>query len=260
MLAMRQTFQQWMVLLSALILLLLPALLCYAMPMETGASSSSGPHHPAMDAGRNVPEGPPVPKGIHYYFKTYQDYGKDSRVMTNDELDRHFGTHIRYDGWPVFFTNDLEEANMNNALRNYGKIWLLEKNNHRENLLVHESKRQKKYITVHAFDKDLHNRVSQAQDFELEHGTKAMVLRYGPPFEERPKRRFFDYKVPEWKHIERSSTPTYDLEKTGINFLRNTLDHYNYLKVHNSANGKLLGFALEQDGGVLSKVLGRYHG
>ncbi|SAM83961.1 uncharacterized protein UBRO_20229 [Ustilago bromivora] len=230
---MRQTFQQWMVLLSALVLLLLPALLCHATPMYSASSSSSAYH-------RN-------PSGIKdfTYYHTRFRLEPNMRTLTNDEYEKHFGTQIHYKGTP-------------HALKRYGEVWLVgapssERPDVPRYLRLEKIKDNGiETISVHiSHSSQPHQDVEAAREFGLQYGEKAQGLMYGRPFAER-KKSLFGYKVPKWKDIEKLST-VYNLETTGFPHLRATLDQYNYLKVHDPVGNKLLGFALDKKGEVLFK-------
>ncbi|SPC67575.1 uncharacterized protein UHOD_03616 [Ustilago sp. UG-2017b] len=113
-----------MVLLSALVLLLLPALLCHAAPMDTGASSSSGAHYPAIDAEPNVPGDRSGIKKFHYYHTLFL-LDPNMPTLTNDKYEEHFGTRIHYKGTPVLFTDADPDTKVQHALKHYGKVWLV---------------------------------------------------------------------------------------------------------------------------------------
>ncbi|SAM84235.1 uncharacterized protein UBRO_20819 [Ustilago bromivora] len=241
---MRQTFQQWMVLLSALVLLLLPALLCHATPMYSVASSSSGAHS----------RDPSGTKELMYYVNGPFRLDPNRQPLTSDALDEHFGTHIHHDGKPVLFTQVDPKAKVEDALNSYGKVWLVG---------TTSGETQPRYMQLY-LDKNRAigiggdrggqalRQVQDARAFAAQYGEKAQHLRYGRPFAER-KEPIFGYKVPKWKDILKAKNIPYNLKTTGFPHLRATLDQHNFLKVHDPVGKKLLGFALDKKGEVLFK-------
>ncbi|SPC67777.1 uncharacterized protein UHOD_12035 [Ustilago sp. UG-2017b] len=247
-----------MVLLSALVLLLLPALLCHAAPMDpVAAASSSGA----------LPEHIPGTQSLGYYTDGSFSLEPKRQSLTSDVLDdEHFGTLIHYDGTPVLFTEKDTEDKVKAALNSYGKVWLAG---------PHDETRKLSYVDLYknedgefrpgkgARDK-AREYVEEAKNFATQYSKKARHLRYGRPFAERKdpglfgykmlkikKLRIGDYKLPGWKKIKKEST-IYNLRETSLSDLRAHLDQKNYLKVRDDY-GRLLGFALDKDGTVLFK-------
>ncbi|SOV03810.1 uncharacterized protein UDID_19324 [Ustilago sp. UG-2017a] len=261
---MRQTFQQWMVLLSALVLLLLPALLCHAAPMDTGASSSSGAHYPAIDAEPNVPGDSSGIKDFHHYYTSFR-IDPNMPTLTNDELEEHFGTRIHYKGTPVLFTDADPDTKVQHALKHYGKVWLVgpppTSPRLAEPMYLHLQKimqNDREILDSRTPDwKSVHQQVRDARKFAAQYGEEAQHLRYGRPFAERKGSKLFGYNVPKWKDIEKLSTPAYNLKTTRFH-LRKTLDKYNYLKIDDTNKNRFLGFALDKNGEVLFEEFGLY--
>ncbi|SOV09525.1 uncharacterized protein UDID_19002 [Ustilago sp. UG-2017a] len=255
-----------MVLLSALVLLLLLALLCHAAPMDPGAASSS--------SGARPPN-PPGIQDLDYY---YQYFGHDPnlRTLTNEELETHLNTLIHYEGTPLLFTDADDETKVKHTLKHYGNAWLvdpptLEKHprfqyRHIQNVMENNDE-----VLQHRASgtRGIQEYAEAALKFKSKHGDNALYLRYGRPFAQREdpeilglgmpkiikKLPFGRYKVPD---LGKKKGNIYDLEKTGILHLRNTLDQHNYLRGYDSKN-RLLGFALDKDGTVLFEELGQYH-
>ncbi|SOV03615.1 uncharacterized protein UDID_19097 [Ustilago sp. UG-2017a] len=259
---MRQTFQQWMVLLSALVLLLLPALLCHATPMESRASSSSGPHDPALNAESNVRGDRPGIKEFSYYYHLQPK--PDLPTLTNEELEKQFHAQIHIEGLPVLFSNTVEETKVQHALEHYGKVWIVgpstTSSNYPESMLL-EKEIKKGKVTI---KQDVSSRrefdwaLDHLESFGRLHGDNAMYLTYGPPFA-KPKNsplRFIGYKKSNSKKVSTRDLPK--LEEAGLANLRTHLQEEKYLNALDSDN-RLLSFTLDQDGKVLFEELGQYH-
>ncbi|SOV01643.1 uncharacterized protein UDID_18155 [Ustilago sp. UG-2017a] len=242
---MRQTFQQWMVLLSALVLLLLPALLCHATPMESASSSgdSSGI------------------KSLEYYISGPFRLAPNSQPLTRDALDKDFGTHIHYDGAPVLFRGTDRDAGVTNALSSYGKVWLVDRTSggvQPRYLQLYKTEEGEGRVLIDSEGK-VHLHVENVEKHEAQYGKEARYLTYGRPFA-KPKKsrlrflrflRFFGYKKPNWKKV--STSQEFNLEETGLATLRTRLQDEEYLKGYVPSHNKLLGFALAKDGTVLFK-------
>ena len=246
MLAMRQTFQQWMVLLSALVLLLLPALLCYAAPMDPSASSSSG--------------APSDIENFSYYSDGNVGFNPNRKVLEGSDLEEHFGAELHYGGVPMFNVEKVPVSKVQDAMATYKRVWIVGRPSPTEGYKYMELiKGGGADILVRQDNEDdIRKHFLDAQDFERKYGSKALGLRYGSPFGERPKPKT---SVLKWLRLPTSTKPKpYELEQTSISHLRRTLNQFNYLRVHDSAHHKLLSFKLDQDGRVLFEDLGRYLG
>ncbi|KAJ1604210.1 hypothetical protein NDA14_005295 [Ustilago hordei] len=222
------------------------------------ASSSSGAYYPANDAKPGVPSRPSGFRDFEEYAVPSFEWKPEKHTLTKDQLDRHFGDQIHYRGKPVLFTGTDPKIKVRSALSNYKEIWLINSKKANENLLI--NKIAKGYHRNFALDKELHKHILEAQKFGLDNGKEAQGLIYGRPFDKRKGSIFRPYKVPEWEAIEKPEITVYDLKNTRFRHLRSTLDQYNYLKIRDSARGKLLGFKLDKDGGVLFKDLSHYLG
>ena len=245
MLAMRQTFQQWMVLLSALVLLLLPALLCYAAPMDPSASSSSG--------------APSDIENFSYYSDGNVGFNPNRKVLEGSDLEEHFGAELHYGGVPMFNVEKVPVSKVQDAMATY-RIWIVGRPSPTERYRFMELIKGSDELPSIRTDEgdDIRKHFLDAQDFERNYGSKALGLRYGSPFGERPKPKT---SVLKWLRLPTSTKPKpYELEQTSISHLRRTLNQFNYLRVHDSAHHKLLSFKLDQDGRVLFEDLGRYLG
>ncbi|SPC61820.1 uncharacterized protein UHOD_11896 [Ustilago sp. UG-2017b] len=271
---MRQTFQQWMVLLSALVLLLLPALLCHAAPMDSvTASSSSGSHDPAFNAESSVPGDRLGIKEFQYYYHLQPK--PNMPTLKNEELEKLFHAEIHIGGSPVLFSKTVDESKVHHALEHYGKVWIASPHDDIWDYpytMVLEKKIDEGKVTIKTDSyKSLHfgRALQDARRFGKNYGDNAMYLKHGLPFAERKdpglfgykmlkikKLRIGDYKLPGWKKIKKEST-IYNLRETSLSDLRAHLDQYNYLKGYGSEN-RLLRFELDKNGNVLSKYLGLY--
>ncbi|SOV01644.1 uncharacterized protein UDID_18156 [Ustilago sp. UG-2017a] len=242
-----------MVLLSALVLLLLPALLCHAAPHPVAASSSSVSPDPAFNAESIVPGDRLGIKDFGYYYDLQPK--PKMRTLTNEEFAKQFGTQIHIEGSPVLFSKKVDESKVHHALEHYGKVRIVGPSTnflgYPESILLKKEIEEgkvtiKRDYTQVKFDWLLEN----AQSYGKRYGDTVMYLKHGPPFAQR-KDSGQGYKVSEWKKIKKQSI-IYNLEETGVSELRTHLDHKNYLKVRDHL-GRLLGFALDKDGTVLFK-------
>ncbi|KAJ1571491.1 hypothetical protein NDA15_003680 [Ustilago hordei] len=250
---MRQTFQQWMVLLSALILLLLPALLCYAAPMDEGASSSSGLRPSNSDF-----------KEFGYYGRPEFGFKLDKQPLPSSALDQHFDTRIHYQGTPVLFSKFDTVQKVAEALVSHKRIWLAGPSSAKTpNKLPpymgmeYHGRGSLNYIPVS--QEEIHPHVLDAQEFRNKHGENALYLRFGRPFTKREGRLFFSYHTPTWEKVKLSDTK-FHLRQTKLTDLRNHLNKNNYLLTYDSVTHEHLGFALDKDGGVIFENLGEYLG
>ncbi|KAJ1021423.1 hypothetical protein NDA13_005464 [Ustilago tritici] len=139
MLATRQTFQQWMVL-SALVLLLLPGLLCHAASMDPGASSSSGAHYSASDAERNAENirlqnqihhgansGKTIPrfKTLEYILVHRHGFSIASLPRTPaDQLGYKYAHILHFEGVPVLDVRNTEVYDLQQALVDYDHVYV----------------------------------------------------------------------------------------------------------------------------------------
>ena len=249
MLAMRQTFQQWMVLLSALVLLLLPALLCHARPME-GASSSSGPRA----------EGDSKTREYMYYFGPYFELEEGRQPLTRHALDEDFGTHIHYQGVPVLDVSKVPKGTVKNALVSYKKVWLFGTTPGRTDksygaLSIDQDGRLRQSRDIH---ENVGRHFDHAESLGLNYGEKARYLMHGRPFDKRTVKGWpFRYSEPSWRKVQKSDT-IFDLENSELAVLRNHLNNNNYLKASGPPEKGLLGFRLNREGVVFMEELARF--
>ncbi|SOV03614.1 uncharacterized protein UDID_04380 [Ustilago sp. UG-2017a] len=246
---MRQTFQQWMVLLSALVLLLLPALLCHATPMESRASSSSGPR----------PPNPPGIQSFEYYGTTSFGLERNRQPLTNEQLEEKFSTDIHYGRVPVLPTDAVQDSTVKDALKSYGKVWLVGPPSD-------ETPDEPRYMGLELLedgsigyprhDKErIHVRVRNAKSFGTTYGKNSQDLLFGRPFKRR-RQLLLSYKTP-WEKLNASGT-IYNVRSEEFTVLRARLNKKNYLKAFDSNSNELLGFVLDQNGEVLFRNLGQY--
>ncbi|SPC62565.1 uncharacterized protein UHOD_11554 [Ustilago sp. UG-2017b] len=242
---MRQTFQQWMVLLSALVLLLLPALLCHAAPMEFEASSSSV----------SRPPNPPGIQDFGYYGTTQFGLERNRQPLTDKELEEQFSTHIHYERVPVLHTDAVHESTVKDALKSYGKVWLVGPPSD-------EKPDEPRYTGLELLrdgsigypphnKEEIHVRVRNAKSFGSTHGKNSQDLLFGRPFKRR--RQFLRYETPSWEKVLASKM--FDVRGAKLTDLRTYLNKKNRLKAYDSVRQELLGFVLDKEGKVSYRVL-----
>ncbi|SOV01640.1 uncharacterized protein UDID_18152 [Ustilago sp. UG-2017a] len=251
-----------MVLLSALVLLLLPALLCHAAPHPVAASSSSVSPDPAFNAESIVPGDRLGIKDFGYYYDLQPK--PKMRTLTKEEFAKQFGTQIHIEGSPVLFSKKVDESKVHHALEHYGKVWMVGPSTdffgYPESMLL-ENKIKKGKVTIKQVVSSKPNfdpLLAHVQLFGEHYGEKALYLTYGRPFAKPKKSRLrflrflrsFGYKKPDWNEVPTSGL--HDLEEEELAYLRTRLQDEKYLGVRDSKN-RLLGFALDKDGTVLFK-------
>ncbi|SAM82097.1 uncharacterized protein UBRO_04380 [Ustilago bromivora] len=241
---MRQTFQQWMVLLSALVLLLLPALLCHATPMYSDASSSSNAY----------PRNPSGTKDFEHYGSPEFRLERDRQPLIGDALDRQFGTHIHYKRVPVLSTEAVPETTVKDALKSYDKVWLVgppsvgRPDHPRYIGLEHLADGSIRYIAPD--EEEIHKHLRNAHSVGSEYGENAQHLMFGRPFAQRQGGLFSPYKMRTWKQVKNSNS-MFDVREAELSDLRTHLNRENHLKAYDTVLTELLGFVLDQEGKVL---------
>ncbi|SYW80881.1 uncharacterized protein UHO2_06343 [Ustilago hordei] len=216
--------------------------------MHPSASSSSG--------ARSEIE------NFSYYSGGRVRYDPNRKALEGSDLEEHFGAELHYDGVPMLNVEKVPVSKVQDAMATYKRVWIVGRpsptGGYKYMQLI---KGGGEDILVRPEDEDdIRKHFLDAQKFGLDNGKEAQGLLYGRPFDKRKRSIFRPYKVPEWEAIEKPEITVYDLKNTRFRHLRSTLDQYNYLKIRDSARGKLLGFKLDKDGGVLFKDLSHYLG
>ncbi|KAJ1604172.1 hypothetical protein NDA14_003851 [Ustilago hordei] len=160
----------------------------------------------------------------------------------------------------MFNVEKVPVSKVRDAMATYNRIWIVGRPSPTERYRFMELIKGSDELPSLRIDErdDIRKHFLDAQDFERKYGSKALGLRYGSPFGERPKPKT---SVLKWLRLPTSTKPKlYELEQTSISHLRRALNQFNYLKIHDSVNGELLGFKLDKNGGVLFEKLGRYLG
>ncbi len=185
----------------------------------------------------------------------YQFVPRGRQPPTQPErMDAVWADRLHYQGAPVIFANaapyDDQVEIARQALADRGSFWVIGSHRGTRDEPIPAFQRLRNGVISKDDQEFALTLMDEAKSFGQAHGELAKKLAYGPPFTPRKSRW---YETPSWDDVWYKAE-TVDADHGALLEARAKLARDDMLKIRTST-GSIIGYALNEDGSVLAKVL-----